>query len=177
MLPCWRWPRGRAAAPPANPSIRLILLQRLPLRGRLTACCHSCWRLPCLNLALGYAAAAALVDPPFWKSWRLPALRRKTRGAAAVPRGRLPQLPHAPAPARCASCCRACRARAPPSRAGRIATRSGSINWRLPASSPKSFLEAAAQVLRLEVGRYREQLVGHRNRAAGRCWRRPTAPA
>jgi diguanylate cyclase len=118
-----------------------------------------------LNLALGYAAAAALADPPPWKNWRLAALRRKTAreqyhaptdahaGPAVPERNPAARPPRAPA--------------APPSVtiAGIDELPKQWLDQLATAGvAPQSFLEGVAQVLRLEVGRYREQLVGWETR-------------
>jgi diguanylate cyclase (GGDEF)-like protein len=113
-----------------------------------------------LNLALGYAAAAVLAESPPWSRWRWLARRgiasgpaaaanptagRRVGGAERAPAAKSAQ-PDAPA-ARAI----ACLDELPPQWLDQLAA-AGVV--------AQSFLEGAAQVLRLEVGRYREQLVG-----------------
>lgn len=108
------------------------------------------------NLALGYLAAAALADPPAWTHWRLPASWRRrastkrstgdggaSRAAAGTERGHT--LPASP----------------PRTIAGLEELPRQWLDQLVRAGIvAQSFLEGAAQVLRLEVGFYREQLVG-----------------
>ena len=116
-----------------------------------------------LNLALGYGVAAALADPPPWSEWKLRFARRVKRRAA----------PPAEAPSGGASAAEAAAASGasahveppvtiasvdelPPQWLDQLA-QSGIVS--------KSYVEASAHVIRLEVGRYREQLLTAESRA------------
>jgi diguanylate cyclase (GGDEF)-like protein len=108
-----------------------------------------------LNLALGYAAAAALAESPPWSRWRWLALRWIASGPAAdSASGRAAEDVAQSAPSETPT---------PPA----ITTIAGVeelpgqwLSQLAPAGVvPQSFLEGAAQLLRLEVGHYREQLV------------------
>jgi len=120
-----------------------------------------------LNLALGYAAAAALADPPLWKVFRMPALRRRSPARLAASDAAGP--PHATPAAsvsRAASSTGAAPRAVSPTVAG-IDELPRQWLDRLAAAGvvAQSFLEGAAQVLRLEVGSYREQLIGIESRS------------
>ncbi len=109
------------------------------------------------NLGLGYLAAAALADDPPWGRWRWPQLRRRVARSAGRSSGTAADAPAG-------------------GDSPRIASRAAAVSVTIAALEelPKqwleqlaqagivaqSFLEGAAQVLRLEIGRYREQLLG-----------------
>jgi diguanylate cyclase (GGDEF)-like protein len=111
------------------------------------------------NLLLGYLAAAALTEPPLWSGWSLRLRRRATPAVAE-----LPAVPAAPVS----------RAETPvtvPSLAevgvGGRPTVAGldelPAGWLVQLSNQgivaHTFVEAAAHVLRLDVNRYRDQLL------------------
>ena len=119
-----------------------------------------------LNLAVGYAAAAALADPPPWRHWRMPARRAKRVAKGESDHGEA--RPNAAAPPDRNPAARPRRAPAPPPAVTVAGLDELPPQWldQLAAAGvvAQSFLEGAAQVLRLEVGRYREQLVGLESR-------------
>jgi diguanylate cyclase len=102
------------------------------------------------NLALGYAAAAALADDPPWGRWRWPKVRRRI-AASAAHSASTRSANIAARPLAAVSVTIAALEELPKQWLEQLA------EARIIA---KSFLEGAAHVLRLEVGRYREQLVG-----------------
>jgi diguanylate cyclase len=126
--------------------------------------------LAVLNVALGYCAALALVEPPLWNTWNirwprpLTAPRPDPPTEASPPPTRL-QSAAAPKPA---------AVQPPPIQAGdlRDAPSTPPIvagfdelppDWlaqlAVEGIVAQTFVDATAHVLRLEVGRYREQLV------------------
>jgi diguanylate cyclase len=115
-----------------------------------------------LNLALGYGVAAALTDPPPWSAWKLKWARRIKRRAAPHAESSSGETaaasePSAPTPA----------IAEPPVTIASVDELPA--NWldQLAQSGivPKTFVEASAHVIRLEVGRYREQLLTAESRA------------
>jgi len=119
-----------------------------------------------LNLALGYAAAAALVEPPFWKGFRLPSLRRRGPAAQAAPEvASVPPSAGTPAPPKAAKSAAGTRCVSPTIAGIDELPRQWLDQLAAAGVVAQSFLEGAAQVLRLEVGRYREQLVGIESRS------------
>lgn len=114
-----------------------------------------------LNIALGYGVCAALNEPPPWSSWKLKFWRRLKRRVAPPKDGQPVQAtlglesPAAEAlvepPVTVASV-----DELPPHWLDQLA-QSGIV--------PQSFVEASAHVIRLEVGRYREQLLTAESRA------------
>jgi diguanylate cyclase len=134
-----------------------------------------------VNLAVGYCAALALVDPPLWSGWtsRLPRMHRHPRPADPPSRTLADSAPPAvaaPAPAPASSQVTSNLNAA----AGQLAdaARTAPIVAGLDDLPPdwlaqlavegivaQSFAEASAHVLRLEVGRYREQLIAAECRA------------
>lgn len=117
------------------------------------------------NLALGYAVAAALADPPPWAAWTALLARRTNSGALRPKRDEAIERASNPAPAS-----------AP---AGKNPTESDSVvvatleelpqRWReqltLANIPARSYVEGLAQVMRLELSRYREQLLTAESRA------------
>jgi diguanylate cyclase (GGDEF)-like protein len=114
------------------------------------------------NLALGYAVAATLAEPPFWAGWSLPAwimnsIRRKAASIEPLSGESRPvgsektDTPiNLPQPAIAGV------EELPPRWLEQLAG-SGIV--------PKSYVEASAHVMRLDVGRYREQLLTAEGRA------------
>jgi diguanylate cyclase len=112
-----------------------------------------------LNLLLGYAAAVALVEPPLWSGlidmWRRPKIEPAVEPAMPVTEPVLPMpmaeappidLPMEPAP--------------PAGVAGLVELPEDWLDQLAKEGIvAKTFVEASAHVLRLEVGRYREQLI------------------
>lgn len=118
------------------------------------------------NLALGYGVCAALKDPPPWAELQRKLARRIKRRAAAPPVDGAARLPIAPSepiaepgsdaevadpPLTIASV-----EELPPQWLDQLA-QAGVVS--------KSYVEATAHVIRLEVGRYREQLFTAESRA------------
>jgi diguanylate cyclase (GGDEF)-like protein len=115
-----------------------------------------------LNLGLGYAAALALVEPPLWSGLRLPRpslhwrfRRRKADGTAEQP-----AQAATPAAALAAADLGSEAAAAPPIVAGLDEL---PPDWLAQLAAQgivaETFVEATAHIVRLEIGRYREQLV------------------
>lgn len=119
-----------------------------------------------LNLALGYLAAVALAEPPPWAGWRLRATVPQRRRPPKPPAAATPEsdTEREPPPA---SDARPLEPIAPAAPAADVQELPPS--WLDMLSSAgiiaRSFVEGTAEVLRLEVGRYREQLVMMENRA------------
>ncbi len=125
------------------------------------------------NLAVGYLAAAALMEPPIWAGlglrlprMRLPSFRRR-RSSPRAEGEREPDATkqdEAPQTARDTSPI----ASAPAVPATIAGVDELSTEWLLQLASQgvvaESFVEGAVQVLRLEVGRYREHLVAAEER-------------
>lgn len=124
-----------------------------------------------VNLALGYLAAASLAEPPFWTllrlRWSIGSLRSGRGGAAAEPHSAPAEEPSQPAeeliengileqPLASVTCEDGAPTtivgidELPPEWLQQLATE-GII--------AESFIEGAAHVLRLEINRYREQLL------------------
>jgi diguanylate cyclase len=128
-----------------------------------------------LNLALGYGAALALVEPPLWSGWQrrwigmlvlakpVAALAAQRAEAISAPPNVASPRPEAPATARELTTAASLLANAslgtpivagfdelPPDWLAQLA---------VEGIVAQSFVEATAHVMRLEVGRYREQLI------------------
>jgi diguanylate cyclase len=129
-----------------------------------------------VNLALGYLAAAALVEPPPWSGWQLrwPQFSRWPQQAADandesdLPAADADFAADIPPPSRRTSLSEEydLRPAVPPTLAGIDELPRDWLN-QLAAQGivAQSFVEGTAHVLRLEVGRYREQLIAAENRS------------
>ncbi|MDX1946693.1 MAG: diguanylate cyclase, partial [Pirellulaceae bacterium] len=145
------------------------------------------------NLGLGFACAYALTEPAPWRNWELPLprrmrwgffVRRTTRGTTSVeaasenplapPSFAANQDPPSevsvitqPPPAE--STIEPAVSRTSPPEAPTFSPDDLPREWLEALSAegiaPNSLVEASAQVMRLEVGRYREQLITAENRA------------
>jgi diguanylate cyclase len=124
--------------------------------------------LAILNLALGYGAALALVEPPPWSGWRQrwARPRRQPPANAAMERRGEPsaisrEMAAALAPSELAD--------APPVSSIITGLDELPADWLAQLAAEgivaESFVEATAHVLRLEVSRYREQLIAAECRA------------
>ncbi|HEX5104789.1 MAG TPA: GGDEF domain-containing protein [Pirellulaceae bacterium] len=126
------------------------------------------------NIALGYLVAASLADPPFWAGWKrrweLLAARAAKAGAQS-PVEEAPTEPPPPAEPETASDSEANTLDPEPEPEPVVPATIAELpsHWlqQLAESGivPKSYVEASAHVIRLEVGRYREQLLTAENRA------------
>jgi diguanylate cyclase (GGDEF)-like protein len=115
------------------------------------------------NLALGYAVSAALADPPPWAEFSQKLARRIKRRAAAPP----VEVAPAPAPEPVVIEVPAPASEEPPVTIASVEELPPEWLEQLAQSGivTKSYVEASAHVIRLEVGRYREQLLTAESRA------------
>jgi diguanylate cyclase (GGDEF)-like protein len=115
------------------------------------------------NLALGYAVSAALADPPPWLEWQQKLARRTKRRTAPPPPEVAPVLSQQTVVIEVASPA----SEEPPVTIASVEELPPEWLEQLAQSGivTKSYVEASAHVIRLEVGRYREQLLTAESRA------------
>lgn len=115
-----------------------------------------------LNIALGYGVCVALSEPPPWSEWKLKFARRIKRRATTSAESQAP----GPVPSEPAATAAMLIAE-PPVTVASVDELPAHWLDQLAQSGivPKSFVEASAHVIRLEVGRYREQLLTAESRA------------